>query len=76
MTQKEKWALFLVFLEVNGVLGSYKYYRAKCTWGFETEDASNYLHEAFSWVETRQGHEYWHAISDKWVELVNAGTLD
>ncbi len=82
MTDREKWAIFLVFLEVHGALGSYKYYRkvAKTArWAPLSVRKSclhGYVDRAFPWDGTRQGWEYWNEINQKWVELCDAGVLD
>ena len=36
MTNKELWQYFQLFLEVEGVLGSYKYYNRKYDWDVES----------------------------------------
>jgi len=81
MTNREKWAMFLVFLEVHGALGSYKYYRkvAKTVgFTFSVRKLSHYgyVDNAFLWDDTRQGWKYWNEINRKWTELCDAGVLD
>ncbi len=35
--------------------------------------AAGYLLSAFTWEESREGHEYWKAIHDRLEEIANTG---
>ena len=77
MTWKEK---FLRFLKEEDVYGEWVYNIRKqhpttdfMFWNFrfkaifsEEEKCGGGINYAFHWADTKQGHEYWRTLSNKW----------
>ena len=77
MTWKER---FLRFLKEEGVYGEWVYNIRKqhpiCNKKFwectlkkifsEEEKCAEGINYAFCWMRTKQGHEYWRTLSNKW----------
>lgn len=68
MTNKELWQYFQLFLEVEGALGSYKYYLRKGGWrlsGTRLRGAGMFSN-TFTWSDTKQGRKYWSELDLSW----------
>lgn len=71
MSDKELFKLFLLFLEIKGALSSWKYYQ-KNDWeytlrGLKSKPSEKWVIGAFSWSDTRQGHDYWDNLHEEWL---------
>ena len=75
MSNKETWGIFLMFLEMNDALGSYKYYVKKDVdfkgmSSLRNYSPQDYIIDTFYWRDTRQGYDYWDSLSIKWLEVL------
>ena len=72
MTNKQLWQYFQLFLEVEGALGSYKYYNRKDDWDVEylLRRGAGHFCNTFTWSQTKQGRGYWSGLSKKWRDTV------
>ena len=75
MNRKELWEIFMLFLDMNDCKGSYLYYLRKD--GYKVKDVREEFHcrdvlvDTFTWQGTKQGHNFWNSIDDKWMEVVS-----
>ena len=72
MTNKELWQYFQLFLEVEGALGSYKYYNSKGRYDVEylLHRGAGHFCNTFTWSRTKQGRYYWCVLNIKWKKAI------
>lgn len=76
--------LFYRFLKLNNVFNSFKYnvtlkskesYRYKINY-IKNELSDSLISNAFTWANTKEGHEFWENIDDKWCDIISKYNLE